>query len=1192
MPVRRRTLQISAVIVVSLSSVWGVFAGDFTPVPQILKGRDSAVTVIGGCDNDAHMDSGEAVLYRVQFQSGITVNNVQVTLRAVVADSDSPPTCQPGDSPQPAGPCACSDPDRTSGNPPYTGVTVYNSPWKLDSLEANTPAIAEFNVFLKGGLTSVDRIEMIVQISADGAQTSTFAFRHGVNADESSLNYSTDYPTGTPPGSPQVKDFNGDEIAQNPNANGDNESFVWSDMTAGRDTNGNPVAVNTQLQSPWNFDANWGGFKSGQSCTVADLSSRVSIVALWGEDTNFNDTLDGLEDRDPYNSQLDRSWSTLGGCGHQTGTGAWHTGQIRSTASFTCLANGQSPGRCQKYEIPTDYPWYELLVTPVVQKVNQAVDSQTCDSLARAEITGFAWNNELDLADSYAEFTWSIDNNYVEYETVPNGRCTNPRLPTDRVDLFRDPPSAALGSVRGPWGAVEGRGRCRASDGILGISCLSSNDCPSGELCEPGIAPSGMGFPMFATLAQCSGSGAPCLVDSDCASPQTCIWPSSVGHDVNGTQGNNRTGANSCFFNSSTIASANRASVRLAGPLDNDVDDDLDGTIDEYVAPNGPIRNTDISRVGGPDLKQETLEDRIGDAGTQFRAAFGFVVTPGGFEAGYGATIDDVVLEWRETTLVPNATSCSCLAAPSNLVSWWPLDEVNGTTAYDFASGNHGEYMYSPTIVDGVVGRARKFTPISSVDVPDDPSLAIDGPNGFTIVAWANLTLGGFGFRNIVSKIDTTVPARGFAMQWFGSKLAFRMADGVGADTTFQSSGTMSLNHAFLVAVTVDRGAAAGNFYINGVQSGTFTPITGSVNSSAIFQIGRGFTGIIDEVQLYNRVLTSSELGTIYTSSSHGVCKPPCGRPYSDIDNDGVGDACDVCPLVANADQLDADHDGRGDACDPCTDTDGDGFGNPGYPANTCPLDNCPLVANANQLDADHDGIGDACDPCTDTDGDGFGDPGYPANTCPVDNCPTVPNPGQSDTDHDGIGDSCDSCTDTDGDGFGDPGYPANTCPVDNCPTVPNPGQSDTDHDGIGDACDPCTDTDGDGFGAPGYPANTCATDCDDTNASVWGMPGEVTGTAVSADKTTINWNAPASLGGTQVRYDTIRSQDANDFVTNAVCIESDDGTDTMATDVAVPPSNEIWFYLVVSENACPAPSGRNAGTTSSNTPRAARECP
>ena len=207
--------------------------------------------------------------------------------------------------------------------------------------------------------------------------------------------------------------------------------------------------------------------------------------------------------------------------------------------------------------------------------------------------------------------------------------------------------------------------------------------------------------------------------------------------------------------------------------------------------------------------------------------------------------------------------------------------------------------------------------------------------------------------------------------------------------------------------------------------------------------------------------------------------------PLDDADNDGFCADVDNCPAIFNPTQTDTDADGTGDACDACpndplNDADNDGF--------CADADNCPATANPTQADQDGDGLGNECDDCTDFDGDGFGDPAQPANTCPPDNCPGNVNPGQEDADGDTLGDPCDTCTDTDGDGFGDPGFPANTCAIDNCPVTANPFQIDFDGDGIGNACDLClgdpvNDPDGDGIcdvvdNCPGM-ANTDQADAD-----------------------------------------------------------------------------------------------------------------
>lgn len=53
-------------------------------------------------------------------------------------------------------------------------------------------------------------------------------------------------------------------------------------------------------------------------------------------------------------------------------------------------------------------------------------------------------------------------------------------------------------------------------------------------------------------------------------------------------------------------------------------------------------------------------------------------------------------------------------------------------------------------------------------------------------------------------------------------------------------------------------------------------------------------------------------------------CQFVKNQDQSDLDGDGVGDACDNCINQQNPDQLDSDGNGVGDACN-TTDPDGDG---------------------------------------------------------------------------------------------------------------------------------------------------------------------------------------------------------------------------------------------------------------------------
>ncbi len=148
-----------------------------------------------------------------------------------------------------------------------------------------------------------------------------------------------------------------------------------------------------------------------------------------------------------------------------------------------------------------------------------------------------------------------------------------------------------------------------------------------------------------------------------------------------------------------------------------------------------------------------------------------------------------------------------------------------------------------------------------------------------------------------------------------------------------------------------------------------------------------------------------------------------CAEKGGDSDSDGVCDADDNCPLVANLEQAETDSDGDGiiDACD------------------LCPNDPTP-----ESKDSDHDGIGDRCD--NDTDNDGCTDDVDQHPNSSQELLHIVVNPlchpaainvwgfeGQ-DTDGDGIKNCQDP--DDDNDGICDEGGP--TKPDDNCVAGPS----------------------------------------------------------------------------------------------------------------------------------------------------------
>ena len=230
--------------------------------------------------------------------------------------------------------------------------------------------------------------------------------------------------------------------------------------------------------------------------------------------------------------------------------------------------------------------------------------------------------------------------------------------------------------------------------------------------------------------------------------------------------------------------------------------------------------------------------------------------------AALAAAVAVAILGLRGEGPVRETHARSCTTAPSGLVSWWPGDG----NANDIVGGNDGTLVGGTTFATGFVGPAFSFDGAPDfVDAPLSQSL-----NVYTITAWAEpsvLIVGaavvgdGSGGPPVLQNGDTFPPflqIGGGAKPW-----QFNSAFG----------GALAQVGVFDFLVGVQTGTTQ-ELYVNGVL---VKSIAGTSTLTSV-DIGRRsdgieFKGLIDEVEIYNRALSASEIKAIFDAGSAGKCK-------------------------------------------------------------------------------------------------------------------------------------------------------------------------------------------------------------------------------------------------------------------------------------------------------------------------------
>jgi hypothetical protein len=217
----------------------------------------------------------------------------------------------------------------------------------------------------------------------------------------------------------------------------------------------------------------------------------------------------------------------------------------------------------------------------------------------------------------------------------------------------------------------------------------------------------------------------------------------------------------------------------------------------------------------------------------------------------------------------------TCAPAPVGLVSWWPADG----DVLDSRSRNNGVLQTGAGFSAGHAGQAFNFTaPDQRVEIPDDTSLDLTG--AVTLEAWIAPSQPGdvSNASTLVSKSNlTTLNDQPYGLV-YGSAGGVLMR--IGNNSTFDQTlltPALPLNVFSHIAGTYD--GATIRIYLNGVEiDSKATTIGAMVSNNLTVKIGNnnraGYVGRIDELAIYNRALSPSEIQALFNAGTAGKCKP------------------------------------------------------------------------------------------------------------------------------------------------------------------------------------------------------------------------------------------------------------------------------------------------------------------------------
>ena len=214
-----------------------------------------------------------------------------------------------------------------------------------------------------------------------------------------------------------------------------------------------------------------------------------------------------------------------------------------------------------------------------------------------------------------------------------------------------------------------------------------------------------------------------------------------------------------------------------------------------------------------------------------------------------------------------------------NLLCWWKFDEGSDTTAVDYSGhNNHGILMGDPQWVDGQVGGALEFGGDGDHVVDEDAENYLNGLNALTVCMWVKSDVAGTNKGFIIceqpSGGDSIITMRyDSAGATAGGTNVLKMAvTSTEDEQQLESSNDAQTTEWQHYSMVWSSGQQL-EFYINGVldvPTDNLPATTGTITGCSVLIVGMGgkfndtgvggWDGLIDDVRIYDRVLTAEEI--------------------------------------------------------------------------------------------------------------------------------------------------------------------------------------------------------------------------------------------------------------------------------------------------------------------------------------------